>query len=163
MLPFNQGYVRSFITLPRHFEEEAHNIITGDFNMVFSVSSPRPARTIDLADKVVKNYWSGCQKVIQSTLGTFNVIIIKITSPTGSSQIEYMLLDYRLFHSVFQAFTILFESIIGVVSISVCSFILNPLRSNRLVGHPENSLLGFSASRSSRVSTYFVTTTCHVI
>lgn len=92
-----------FDSLPRHFDEDAHHIVLGDFNTVLS-SQLDQARSHDRARRQGREElldWMNDLR-LEDTWRLQNPDLQEFTSPTGTSRIDYAFVDYRLFPSVFQ-------------------------------------------------------------
>ncbi|CAI5714449.1 unnamed protein product [Peronospora destructor] len=92
-----------FTSLPRHFDDDAHHIALGDFNTVLS-SQLDQARSHDRARRQGREElldWMNELRLVDSWR-LQHPDVQEFTSPTGTSRIDYVFLDYRLFCSVFQ-------------------------------------------------------------
>ena len=91
-----------FSALPRHFEDDAHHIVMGDFNTVLSTQLDQ-ARSTNRArlqgrDELL-SWMSALRLVVPWRLQ--HPDIQEFTGPTRASRIKYLFVNYGLFRSVF--------------------------------------------------------------
>ena len=92
-----------FASLPRHFDDEAHHIVMGEFNSVLS-SQLDQARSEDWARQQGRAElldWTTAIHLVD-TWRIQHLDTKELTSPTVASRIDYFFVDYRLFQSVFK-------------------------------------------------------------